>query len=82
MHARKCSFKALESDQQHMGSGLASDRAFDAVEERARDFTAGERLVLRQRLLARAVEKLGGYQRGSGESCCRRVLGRGRRVTR
>ena len=36
-------------------------RLYAAVEERAREFTPGDRLALRQRLSARVMEKLRGY---------------------
>ena len=44
-----------------MGPALHLIGRLYAVEERARDFTPGERLVLRQRLSAPVMEKLRGY---------------------
>jgi transposase len=61
MHARRYFFKALESDEPRMGPALHLIGRLYAVEERAREFTAGERLGLRQRLSARVMEKLRGY---------------------
>src|SRR5262245_49558908 len=61
MHARRYFFKALESDEQHMGPALHLIGRLYGVEERARDFTPDERLALRQRLSAPGMEKLRGY---------------------
>jgi len=61
MHARRYFFKALDSDQPHMGPALHLIGRLYGVEERAREFTPGERLALRQRLSAPVMEKLGGY---------------------
>jgi len=61
MHARRYFFKALESDQQRMGPALHLIGRLYAVEDRAREFTAGERLALRQRLSAPVIAKLRGY---------------------
>src|SRR5579885_1391444 len=61
MHARRYFFKALESDEPHMGPALHLIGRLYGVEERAREFTSGERLALRQRLSARVMEKLRGY---------------------
>jgi len=61
MHARRYFFKALESDEQHMGPALHLIGRLYGVEERARDFTPDERLALRQRLSAPVMEKLRGY---------------------
>src|SRR6478672_6527684 len=61
MHARRYFFKALESDETHMGPAMHLIGRLYAVEERAREFTPGERLGLRQRLSAPVVEKLRGY---------------------
>jgi len=61
MHARRYFFKALDADEPHMGPALHLIGRLYAVEERAREFTADERLALRQRLSARVMEKLRGY---------------------
>lgn len=61
MHARRYFFKALESDEPHMGPALHLIGRLYAVEERAREFTPDERLGLRQRLSTRLMEKLRGY---------------------
>jgi hypothetical protein len=61
MHARRYFFKALEYDQPHMGPALHLIGRLYAVEERAREFTPGERLALRQRLSVPVMEKLRGY---------------------
>jgi len=58
MHARRYFFKALESDQQHMGPALYLIARVYAVEDRAREFTGAERLELRKRLSAPVMEKL------------------------
>jgi len=61
MHARRYFFKALESEEPHMGPALHLIGRLYAVEERAREFTASQRLGLRQRLSAPVIEKLRGY---------------------
>jgi transposase len=61
MHARRYFFKALEFDEPHMGPALHLIGRLYAVEERARGFSPGERLALRQRLSVPVMEKLRGY---------------------
>ena len=60
-NARRYFFKALESDEQHMGPALHLIARLYRVEERAREFTPGERLALRQRLSVPVAEQLRGY---------------------
>lgn len=61
MHARRYFIKALETDQQRMGPALYLIARVYSVEDRARGLTAQERLELRQRLSAPAMEKLHRY---------------------
>jgi transposase len=61
MHARRYFFKALESDQQHMGPALHLIARVYAVEDRAKELTGEERLELRKRLSAPVMEKLHQY---------------------
>src|SRR6202007_3383548 len=63
MHARRYFFKALESDQPHMGPALHLIARLYAVEERAKalSLSAGQRLALRQRVSARLHGKLHQY---------------------
>jgi transposase len=61
MHARRYFFKALESDQPHMGPALYLIGRLYSVEDRARGLTGEERLELRQRLSAPVMEKLHQY---------------------
>jgi transposase len=63
MHARRYAFKALESDQPHMGPVLHLIARLYAVEERAKALAlSGEqRLALRQRISARLITKLHTY---------------------
>jgi transposase len=61
MHARRYFFKALDSDQPHMGPALYLIARLYAVEDRARGLTNEERLELRQRLSAPVMEKLHQY---------------------
>jgi transposase len=61
MHARRYFFKALDSDQQHMGPALHLIGRVYAVEDRARGLTGEERLELRKRLSAPLMEKLHRY---------------------
>ncbi len=61
MHARRYFFKALDSDQQHMGPALHLIGRVYAVEDRARGLTGEERLELRRRLSAPVMEKLHKY---------------------
>lgn len=58
MHARRYFFKALDSDQQHMGPALHLIGRVYRVEDRARGLTSGERLELRRRLSAPVMQKL------------------------
>jgi transposase len=60
-HARRYYFKALESDQGHMGPALLLIAQLYRVEERAREWSAEERLALRQRESRPVLEKLHGY---------------------
>jgi len=61
MHARRYFFKALESDQQHMGPALHLIGRLYSVEDRARGLTGEERLELRRRLSAPVMDKLHQY---------------------
>jgi hypothetical protein len=63
MHARRYLFKALESDEPHMGPALHLVARLYAVEERAKKHcrSAEQRLALRQRVSARLVGKLHQY---------------------
>jgi len=61
MHARRYFFKALDSDQQHMGPALHLIARLYSVEDRARGLSGEERLELRKRLSAPVVEKLYNY---------------------
>jgi transposase len=61
MHARRYFFKALDSDQQHMGPALHLIGRVYAVEDRARGLAGEERLELRRRLSAPVMEKLHKY---------------------
>lgn len=58
MHARRYFFKALQSDQAHMGPALHLIARLYAVEDRAQGLTGEERLELRKRLSAPVMEKL------------------------
>jgi transposase len=63
MHARRYFFKALESDEPHMGPALHLIARLYAVEERARalSLSAEQRLALRRRVSAGLVGKLHQY---------------------
>jgi hypothetical protein len=61
MHARRYFFKALDSDQPHMGPALHLIARLYAVEDRARGLSGEERLGLRKRLSSPVVEKLNQY---------------------
>lgn len=63
MHARRYVFKALESDEPHMGPALHLIARLYAVEERAKalSLSAEQRLALRQRVSARLIGKLHRY---------------------
>jgi hypothetical protein len=63
MHTRRYVFKALESDESHMGPALHLIARLYRVEERAKalSLSADERLALRQRVSAKLVEKLRRY---------------------
>ena len=63
MHARRYLFKALESDEPHMGPALHLIARLYAVEERAKQLalSAAQRLALRQRVSARLIGKLHQY---------------------
>lgn len=61
MHARRYFFKALDSDQHHMGPALHLIGRVYGVEDRARGLTGEERLELRRRLSAPVMEKLHQY---------------------
>lgn len=61
MHARRYFFKALDSDQPHMGPALHLIARLYAVEERARGLTGAERLELRKRLSGPVAQKLNQY---------------------
>jgi transposase len=61
MHARRYFFKALDSDQQHIGPALHLIGRVYGVEDRAKGLTGEERLQLRRRLSAPVMEKLHKY---------------------
>src|SRR5579863_3991602 len=63
MHARRYVFKALESDEPHMGPALHLIARLYAVEERAKalSLAAEQRLALRQRVSARLIDRLHQY---------------------
>ena len=63
MHARRYFFKALESDESHMGPALHLIARLYAVEERAKalSLSAEHRLALRRRVSARLIGKLHQY---------------------
>lgn len=61
MHARRYFFKALDSDQQHMGKALHLIARLYAVEDRAKGLTGEERFELRKRLSAPVMAKLHKY---------------------
>jgi transposase len=63
MHARRYFFKALESDEPHMGPALYLITRLYAVEERAKalSLSAEQRFALRQRVSARLLGKLHKY---------------------
>jgi transposase len=63
MHARRYVFKALESDEAHMGPALHLIARLYAVENRAQalSLSAEHRLSLRQRISARLLGKLHQY---------------------
>jgi transposase len=63
MHARRYFFKAVESDESHMGPALHLIARLYAVEERAKvlSLSAEQRFALRQRVSARLIGKLHGY---------------------
>jgi hypothetical protein len=63
MHARRYVFKALESDEPHMGPALHLIARLYAVEERARalGLSAERRQALRQRISARLLGQLHQY---------------------
>ena len=61
MHMRRYFFKALDSDQAHMGPALHLIARLYAVEDRAKGLTGEERCELRQRLSAPVTEKLHQY---------------------
>jgi transposase len=60
-HARRYYFKALDSDQAHMGPALALIAQLYQVEEKARGRSSEERLELRQRESRPIVDRLHGY---------------------
>jgi transposase len=63
MHARRYVFKALETDEAHMGPALHLIARLYAVEDRAQalSLSAEQRLALRKRVSARLLEKLHKY---------------------
>ena len=61
MHMRRYFFKAMDSDQAHMGPALHLISRLYAVEDGAKGLRAEERLKLRQRLSAPVMEKLHRY---------------------
>lgn len=60
-HARRYYFKALDSDQAHMGPALLLIAQLYRVEEQAREWSAEQRLALRQRESRPVLDKLHGY---------------------
>ena len=79
MHARRYLFKALESDEPHMGPALHLIARLYAVEERAKalSLSAEQRLALRQRVSARLIGQAppvsaGAAAGGSAEESVRR----------
>src|SRR5690349_14838892 len=63
-HARRYYFKALDSDQARMGPALLLIAQLYRVEDRARGWSAEERLALRQRESRPVLDKLHGYLLG------------------
>ena len=61
MHARRYFYKALDSDQTHMGRALYLIARVYGVEKRAKGLTGEERLELRKQLSAPLMEKLHCY---------------------
>ena len=61
MDARRYFFKALETDETHMGPALHLIARVYGVEERAKGLTGEERLELRKQLSAPVMEKLHQY---------------------
>ncbi len=61
MHMRRYFFKALHSDQAHMGPALHLIARLYAVENRAKGLNGEERFELRRRLSAPVMEKLHQY---------------------
>lgn len=63
MHARRYLIKALESDEEHMGSALHLIARLYRVEERAKalSLSAEQRLKLRQQVSSRLIDKLHRY---------------------
>ena len=61
MHARRYFFKALDSDQPHMGPALHLIGRVYGVEDRARGLIGEQRLRLRRRLSAPVMERLHEY---------------------
>jgi transposase len=61
MHARRYFYKALESDQRHMGPALLLITHLYRVEDQARSLTAPDRFALRQRISRPLLDKLHAY---------------------
>lgn len=61
MHARRYFYKALDSDQERMGKALHLIARLYSIEDRAKGFSAEERLALRRRLSAPLMAKLHAY---------------------
>ena len=61
MHMRRYFFKALDSDQSHMGPALHRIARLYAVEDRAKRLRGEQRLAVRKRLSAPVMEKLHQY---------------------
>src|SRR5204863_8271571 len=76
MHARRYLFKAMESDEPHMGPALHLIARLYAVEERAKalSLSAEQRLALRRRVSARLLGRLHQYMCWNcNRRVCRRV---------
>ena len=65
MHARRYFFKALESDERHMGPALHLIARLYAVEDRAKALrlSAEQRFALRQRVSTRLLGKMHKYRK-------------------
>ena len=82
MHARRYLFKALESDEPHMGPALHLIARLYAVEERAKalSLSAEQRLALRQRVSARLIGQAAPVFAGAAAGGSAEESGRRRRA--